>query len=91
MADFPRLGALIFGEGVLNDALSIVIFKALLSAFVVQQQEEEQRQQQHGGHGGAVVDGSQQEDRSSLNAGALFGNVVMQLLSSAKTPLWCQR
>jgi NhaP-type Na+/H+ or K+/H+ antiporter len=28
--DFPRLGALIFGEGVLNDALSIVLFKSLL-------------------------------------------------------------
>lgn len=30
MRDFPRMGALIFGEGVLNDALSIVIFKVLL-------------------------------------------------------------
>jgi solute carrier family 9 (sodium/hydrogen exchanger), member 8 len=29
MKDFPRMGALIFGEGVLNDALSIVIFKVL--------------------------------------------------------------
>jgi NhaP-type Na+/H+ or K+/H+ antiporter len=29
MKDFPRMGALIFGEGVLNDALSIVVFKVL--------------------------------------------------------------
>jgi NhaP-type Na+/H+ or K+/H+ antiporter len=29
MKDFPRMGALIFGEGVLNDALSIVLFKVL--------------------------------------------------------------
>ena len=28
--DFPRLGALIFGEGVINDALSIVLFKTFL-------------------------------------------------------------
>lgn len=31
MKDYPRLGALIFGEGVLNDVLSIVLFKSLLS------------------------------------------------------------
>lgn len=30
MTDFPRMGALIFGEGVFNDSLSIVIFKVLL-------------------------------------------------------------
>lgn len=30
MKDFPRMGALIFGEGVLNDALSIVLFKVLI-------------------------------------------------------------
>jgi NhaP-type Na+/H+ or K+/H+ antiporter len=30
-SEFPRLGALLFGEGVLNDALSIVLFQALLS------------------------------------------------------------
>ena len=30
MKEFPRLGALIFGEGVINDAMSIVIFKALI-------------------------------------------------------------
>lgn len=35
MKDFPRLGALIFGEGVLNDALSIVIFKALLEKSLI--------------------------------------------------------
>jgi sodium/hydrogen exchanger-like protein 6/7 len=29
MKDFPQLGALIFGEGVLNDSLSIVLFKSL--------------------------------------------------------------
>ncbi|RYH02961.1 hypothetical protein EON65_47415, partial [archaeon] len=28
--DFPRLGALIFGEGVINDALSIVLFETYL-------------------------------------------------------------
>tara|TARA_B110000090_G_scaffold199595_1_gene239678 strand:- start:20 stop:238 length:219 start_codon:yes stop_codon:yes gene_type:complete len=33
MSDFPRLGALIFGEGVLNDALSIVLFKTLYSEY----------------------------------------------------------
>lgn len=31
MKEFPRLGALIFGEGVLNDAISIVLFHVLLS------------------------------------------------------------
>lgn len=31
--EFPRLGALIFGEGVINDAISIVLFKALLISF----------------------------------------------------------
>lgn len=30
MRDYPRLGALIFGEGVINDVLSIVLFKSLL-------------------------------------------------------------
>jgi NhaP-type Na+/H+ or K+/H+ antiporter len=29
MKDFPQLGALIFGEGVLNDSLSIVLFKSI--------------------------------------------------------------
>ena len=32
MRDYPRLGALIFGEGVLNDAISIVLFHSLVSA-----------------------------------------------------------
>ena len=31
MKEFPRLGALIFGEGVLNDAISIVLFHVLMS------------------------------------------------------------
>jgi sodium/hydrogen exchanger 8 len=31
MHTFPRLGALIFGEGVLNDAISIVLFHVLMS------------------------------------------------------------
>jgi sodium/hydrogen exchanger-like protein 6/7 len=31
MRDYPRLGALIFGEGVLNDVLSVVLFKSLLT------------------------------------------------------------
>jgi NhaP-type Na+/H+ or K+/H+ antiporter len=31
MHSFPRLGALIFGEGVLNDAISIVLFHVLMS------------------------------------------------------------
>lgn len=31
MHDYPRLGALIFGEGVLNDAISIVLFHVLMS------------------------------------------------------------
>jgi NhaP-type Na+/H+ or K+/H+ antiporter len=33
MRDFPKLGALIFGEGVMNDALSIVLFQSLLSSY----------------------------------------------------------
>eukprot|EP01038_Epipyxis_sp_PR26KG_P007187 gene7187-9800_t len=33
ISDYPRLGALIFGEGVLNDALSIVLFKAILPIY----------------------------------------------------------
>lgn len=32
MKDYPKLGALIFGEGVLNDALSLVLFKSLQNA-----------------------------------------------------------
>lgn len=32
MREFPRLGALIFGEGVLNDAISIVLFHVLVSS-----------------------------------------------------------
>ena len=31
MKEYPRLGALIFGEGVLNDAISIVLFHVLIS------------------------------------------------------------
>ena len=34
MKEFPRLGALIFGEGVLNDAISIVLFHVLISKHV---------------------------------------------------------
>lgn len=34
MKDFPQLGALIFGEGVLNDSLSIVLFKVELTLFL---------------------------------------------------------
>jgi sodium/hydrogen exchanger 8 len=32
MREYPRLGALIFGEGVLNDAISIVLFHVLVSS-----------------------------------------------------------
>jgi NhaP-type Na+/H+ or K+/H+ antiporter len=39
MKDFPRMGALIFGEGVLNDALSIVLFK-VLSGWIVKTSED---------------------------------------------------
>lgn len=31
MKDYPRLGSLIFGEGVLNDVISIVLFKSFLT------------------------------------------------------------
>jgi len=33
MTEFPRLGSLLFGEGVLNDALSIALFQALHAEF----------------------------------------------------------
>lgn len=31
--DFPKLGALVFGEGIINDALSIVLFQSLLLVY----------------------------------------------------------
>lgn len=35
MKEYPRLGALIFGEGVLNDAISIVLFHVLVTNHAV--------------------------------------------------------
>ena len=34
MNQYPRLGAIIFGEGIINSALSIVLFKTFLAAYI---------------------------------------------------------
>lgn len=76
MQDFPRLGALIFGEGVLNDALSIVLFKALLSAYLATLDNPYS-------HTSAPA------DPLSLSASSLAIKVIMQLLLSTVIGLTC--
>ncbi len=91
MKDYPRLGALIFGEGVLNDVLSIVLFKSVLS-FI---RKGTGKSHHHHHTSSPTIDGSNStEDEDSpaqfLEIATIISiTVLVQIIASLAIGLFC--
>ena len=73
--DFPRMGALIFGEGVINDALSIVLFRTFLRLY--------DREHSHGSNSSVGI------DNLTTSCFNLFTSIMIQLIFSCVIGLSC--
>ena len=78
--DFPRMGALIFGEGVINDALSIVLFRTFLRLYNAEGSHDEITSPT------IAPVGIQELTNSCLN---LFTSIMAQLVFSCLIGLSC--
>ena len=66
MSQYPRLGAILFGEGIINSALSIVLFKTFFTAYTSNRT--------------LLLNGDSRGYTSPFDKGVSLGNVTLEVL-----------